>query len=241
MIFSPINLRDELATIGQKYPHNLMDEVNSLLSGLAANDEKILQHFPNISHIGNAPQNQQTLQLQQVYTLHQVKQLCVKFRLRFLPSTLYNGDLPYEAITAIKNFENQYQPTVGEYHIVAPAEFFKLKDRYADPLLFAHLGNGNYYLLHQWGADFKPYAPALKYPFRNLESTGVVSAIVGLMFTALLFATGFITVANLGAGLFYFTCTAIVSTMLTFLIGLVYGLLTFSDFSDETWNSKYFN
>lgn len=241
MIFSSINLKNELATISQKHPDNLLDEVNSLLKHAAAADEKILQHFPNISHIGNAAQNQQTLPLQQVYTTQQIKQLCVKFRLRFLPSTLYKGELPYEAIEAIKDFENQYQPAVSEFHIVAPAEFFKLKDRFADPLLFAHLGNGNYYLLHQWGADFKPYAPALKYPFRNLESTAIVSVILGVLFTALLFVSGAVQYKTPAMALFYFSSIGFISSIFFSVLALIYGLVTYNDFSDETWNSKYFN
>lgn len=241
MIFSPINLKNELATISQKHPDNLLDEVNSLLKHAAAADEKVLQHFPNISHIGNAAYNQQALQLQQVYTTRQIKQLCVKFRLRFLSSTLYNGELPYKALEAVKDFENQYRPTVSEFYIVAPAEFFKLKDRFADPLLFAHLGNGNYCLLHQWGADFKPYAPALKYPFRNLKSTGIASGVLGVLFTILLFAFGAIHYTSPGMAYFYFTAISLISSMFFSISALIYGLVTYSDFSDETWNSKYFN
>lgn len=241
MIFSPINLSEELAEISRKHPNNLVDEANARLSHDANADAKALLHFPNISAIANSKKNSATLALNRVYSLEQIKTLCINFRLRFLKSELYKGNLPYEAITAIKNFEAGLSPIQAEYFIVAPAEFFKLKDRFADPLLFAQLGNGQYYLLHQWGADFKPYTPILKYPMRNFKSVGITAAAIGTTFTLLLFITGAIAYSHIGMAWFYGTCTAVISSMFIFILALIYGLVSFNDLSEETWNSKYFN
>ncbi len=241
MIFSPINLSEELAAISRKHPNNLLDEAGALLSHDANADSKILLHFPNISAIGNSKKNNATLALNKVYSIKQIKTLCINFRLRFLKSELYKGNLPYEAITAIKKFEAGFSPIKAEYFIVAPAEFFKLKDRFADPLLFAQLGNGQYYLLHQWGADFKPYTPILKYPMRNFKSVGISAIATGITFTLLLFVTGAISYPHIGMAWFYATCTAVISSMFIFISALIYGLVSFNDLSEETWNSKYFN
>lgn len=242
MIFSPINLKEELAEIGGKHAEDgLMAEVNEWLAAHTASDENVMSHFPNATGIAPATTQGLLFDVNAVYAKQAIKELCIKFRLRFLPSSFYAGTLPYEAVQAIKQFEAQFPQVQAQYHIVAPAEFFKLKDRYADPLLFADLGNGKYYLLHQWGADFKPYAPVLKYPFRNVESTLITAVGLGLLFTLVLFVTGAVNYTYLGQAYFRFISITVVSSAFVFISGLIYGLLSFSDFSDETWNSKYFN
>lgn len=245
MFFSGINLRDELDAISRKEAvgNGLLADVKQWLTDKNKADENALTYFPNTQGVVfDSPTGRQVFETNLVYTEAQVKALCIKFRLRFLQSTLYKGALPYEAVTAIQAFENEFNLPKNEYSIVAPAEFFKLKDRFADPLLFAHLGNGQYYLLHQWGNDFKPYAPVLAYPFRDVKSTAVSAVLIGMLITLLLFISGGIMFpANFFLGIVLGFAATVITSMFVFITGLIYGLVTFNDLSEETWNSPYFN
>lgn len=235
MIFKPVNIKDELAELSFNIQQLLSAEVNS--------DEQVLKHFPNIK--GIAPGGSKaTLSINKVYNEEQIKELCIKFRLRFLPSEYYKGTLPYEAVSAIKAFEKEFNPADAKYLIVAPAEFFQLKDHYADPLLFAQLGNGNYYLLHQWGKDFKPYSQVLFYPFRNEKALGKSAIAVAFVVTLLLFGANVLsadTYETPALWVFNYVCLFCVLSSFIFVGGLIYGLVSFKDLSRDTWNSKYFN
>jgi hypothetical protein len=247
MIFSPVNLKDELANISKADSNSdkLLADVNQWLSQQAVADDKALANFPNNTGV-NFDSTISGLQfdVNQVYTREQIKELCIRFRLRFLPSEMYKGTLPYAAITAITDFE--YTFTLGDkkqYYIVAPAEFFKLHDRFSDPLLFAKLSNGTYYLLHQWGDDFKPYKQAIVYPMRNEKTLAITSVGIGVLVTLLFLLGGVFSLDKYNTGSWFamHVITFIFSASFTFVTSVVYGLVTYSDLSEDTWNSKYFN
>jgi hypothetical protein len=247
MIFSPVNLKDELAHISKSNPSSdtLLNDVNQWLSTQAAAEEKALQNFPEHTGIDFEPTNSGLqFDVNQAYNHQHIKELCIRFRLRFLPSELYKGTLPYSAITAINQFQNTFtQGDKKQYYIVAPAEFFKLQDRFSDPLLFAQLSNGTYYLLHQWGEDFKPYKQAMMYPMRNEKTLAITSVLIGVLVTLLSMVTGLFSLEkyNIGGWFAMQVITFVFSASFIFISSIVYGLVTFCDLSEDTWNSKYFN
>ena len=247
MNFSPVNLKDELAQISKANPtpNQLIDDVNAWLSQQANAEEQALQKFPNHSGITfDTAEVGFQFDMNQAYSREHIKEICLRFRLRFLPSEMYKGTLPYAAVTAITQFENKFaQGDKKQYYIVAPAEFFKLQDRFSDPLLFAKLSDGTYYLLHQWGDDFKPYKQAMVYPMRNEKTLAVTAVAIAGLITLLCAFAGLFSVEeyNIGAlyaryiGLFAF------STSFIFISSIIYGLVTYRDLSEDTWNSRFFN
>lgn len=247
MIFSPVNLKDELAHISKSNPapDSLLNDVNQWLSKQVADEDKALQNFPQHSGIEFNPVNSGLqFDINQAYSRGHIKELCIRFRLRFLPSELYKGTLPYSAIAAINRFENTFaQGDKKQYYIVAPAEFFKLHDRFSDPLLFAQLSNGTYYLLHQWGEDFKPYKQAMMYPMRNEKTLAITSVAFGVLITLLSMVLGVFSLEdyNIGSWFARQVITFVFSASFIFVSSIVYGLVTYRDLSEDTWNSKYFN
>ncbi|UPT68480.1 MAG: hypothetical protein M0D57_07575 [Sphingobacteriales bacterium JAD_PAG50586_3] len=137
MIFNPVNLKDELAHISKSSPvtTNLIDDVNQWLKAQVADEQKALQNFPNHSGIDFEPVNKGLqFDVNEVYGKQHIKELCIRFRLRFLPSELYKGTLPYSAIKAVNEFENTFaQGAKTHYYIVAPAEFLSCKIAFQTP------------------------------------------------------------------------------------------------------------
>ena len=82
---------------------------------------------------------------------------------------MFKGSFPVEAIEQIKDIENTHNTRLEDLKIMAPSKLFKLENT-DDPLLFAPMGNGYYYLIHQWGNDLHPLRKLLVWPFKNIIS-----------------------------------------------------------------------
>lgn len=245
-MLKPINLSNELNNLAAKQTQGLalLDEVNALLANNHSADEATLAKFTHAQGISfNEPTSTQSpLLVNKVYGIETIKQVCLNFRLRFLPASLYKGQLPYEAIKATQAFEQQHNLTNPEYHIVAPAEFFQLKDEYADPLLFAKIGGG-YVLIHQWGTDFKPTTKWLSYPWQNLKTAAISAAVLSGIVTVIAVLLGITPapMANPIQGLLASFPIFLITAMFIVTVGLIYSLVSFKDLSENTWDSKYYN
>jgi hypothetical protein len=241
MLLKKFSLDRELTEERNREMSRLMSELNAHVENQRAEDQRISAYFPKAELIG-----QESLETvfdkEKVFSLESIKNTCVKFRLRFLPANLYKGKLPYEAISAVKQFERKTaKEQIKAYHIMAPTEFFQLKDRYADPLLFAEMTNGKYVLLHKWGSDFEWYTKLLNFPLRDFKSVIITSSILGIMLTIIASFMGIANDANLFKSFLLKIPIFVVSTGFFVTLSIIYGLVTYKDFSDENWNSKYFN
>jgi hypothetical protein len=98
-------------------------------------------------------------------------------------------------------------------------------------------------LLHQWGEDFKPYKQAMMYPMRNEKTLAITSVLLGVLVTLLSMVTGLFSLEkyNIGGWFAMQVITFVFSASFIFISSIVYGLVTFRDLSEDTWNSKYFN
>ena len=170
MKFKQVNIKVEL--LEQKIKTStILDQVSSILSASVQLDEDVLyrlQHQP-VEQIMNIEQLEENDQVN-LFNLKQIKNICLKYNLRFLDSSYFKSQFPYEAISKIKAFENKYQVTVKNFKIIAPAEVFKLEDCNKDPLLFAQLADNRYYLIHQWGNDLAWYRALVSYPIKSVYS-----------------------------------------------------------------------
>ena len=96
-----------------------------------------------------------------------IKKICVKYRLRFLDSELFKGEYPQNITKIIRGLENKHNTKLKNFMIMAPSKLFKIKSP-DDPILFAPIGNGYYYLIHKWGNDLHPFRKLTMWPFKNI-------------------------------------------------------------------------
>lgn len=178
-----------------------------------------------------------------IYKTSEIASIASKFRLRFLSSALYKDEIPLEATFKIKELENKHNIKFQEFKILAPSSKFSLKDSKEDPLLFAALDNDNYYFIHKWGNDFTWFRKIVSYPFQNIKNLGVSSIILGLIIAflapdRLLPVTEWQSpfVSTLATIYFSFICSGFI-----FVSSLIFGILSEKEFSEDVWNSKYFN
>ena len=89
--------------------------------------------------------NPSKLRSEKLFHIENIRKICIDYRLRFLDVKLFKGKIPNEAIKKLEEFKNQHKNLDLELKIMAPSKLFELEN-YDDPLLFAKLEDGYYYL-----------------------------------------------------------------------------------------------
>ena len=107
------------------------------------------------------------LETHKIYHLEQIRDVCIRFRLRFLDLKYFKNKLPESALEAVNSIEAKHNTVLTDFKIMAPSVLFRL-ERKDDPLLFVPIGNGYYYLIHKWGNDLHPMRSILMWPFKNI-------------------------------------------------------------------------
>lgn len=176
------------------------------------------------------------LETSRIYHISGIKNICIDYRLRFLESKYFKGQIPLEAISKIKSLEKEHNIELKGFKIIAPSKLFKLEDK-DDPLLFAPIGNQYFYLIHQWGNDLHPLRKLMMWPFKNIMNLSalvlLVSFFVTLMVPSGLFSKSSSAVEFWIIFFFMFKCIAAVV--------IFYGFALGKNFNPAIWNSKYFN
>ncbi len=221
----------------------LLQEAEELLQQGEREDERILERIRHARPNNTGRIDTEKLDKEGIFSERAIRELCIKYRLRFLSSRYFMDELPYEAIQAIKDFERSTGEEAKDLRIVAPGERFQLQDSRKDPLLFAHLGNGKHYLLHRWGKELSPWRRMLHYPFRDIRTLITTCALLSLLISALLpvhiFQAGEATPTSLillFRAMSFFLLSSFLMTAT-----LIFGVTTSKEFSADQWNSKFFN
>lgn len=215
---------------------DILDQVAQILK----EDELYTQRIENILTSNSGVKENSfefdKLESKRIYHISTIKNICINYRLRFLDAKYFKGDIPAEAISQIKEIEKQHNTALKGFKIMAPSKLFKLADK-DDPLLFAPIGNGYYYLIHKWGNDLHPLRKILVWPFKNIINLALVTMMVSFLITFLV-----------PSGLFSKTDTSAEFIMIFLfnfkMIGAIviyYGFARGKNFNPAIWNSKYFN
>lgn len=235
-----VNLKDKLRDQRDKFVsgEELLRDIKIILNEDAEKEVQIRKEITEVSCLDQVSNdfNLDSLETEKIYHVDQIKRLCTVYRLRFLASHYFKEDLPYEALRKTKYLQQKHQTILQGYKILAPAASFRLKNA-DDPLLFAPIGNGYYYLIHKWGDNLSPWRKTLMWPFRNLECMiGFLfglSIVLTMIFPTSLFKT------NLSGPEFFI----IVFFMFKWVGGMAiyYLFRKGKNFSPAVWRSHYFN
>jgi hypothetical protein len=238
MLLKKTNIESELSRLRSKTTseENILESVAQILKEDSQKDESILETLSNGKSSKENNFDFDLLETQNIYHLNTIKSICIDYRLRFLDTKLFKGEIPYVAISKIKALEKAHNAELKGFKIVAPSKLFKLENA-DDPLLFAPIGNGYYYLIHKWGNDLNPLRKWLMLPFKNFENLVALTLIVSFIATFLV-----------PEGLFSKQNTAAEFWMIFFFmfkfIGAIVIYYTFAsgkNFNNAIWDSKYFN
>ncbi|GMN09077.1 hypothetical protein MTsPCn9_04670 [Croceitalea sp. MTPC9] len=236
MILQKTNIEDKLLRLKSKSSseNKILSEVQKIL---AQDFEGKIEN--RLASSSQAVDNQfvfDLLETDKIYHIEQIKRICTDYRLRFLDSKYFKGKIPQKAISKIKHLEKEHNMILEGFKIMAPSKLFKLEDK-DDPLLFAPIGNGYFYLIHKWGNDLHPMRKLLVWPFKGMINLTITTLVVSY-FAAILVPDGLFSKSNSNAQfwiLFFFMFKTIGA------IVIYYAFAQGKNFNPAIWNSKYFN
>ncbi len=222
----------------QKNPVTVLAAFKELLAADDAKDQQILDRiFQGGSEEAQAL-DLRKLDSSRIYNLAQIKSLCTKYRLRFLDSKYFKGEIPYEAISKVKAIQREQGQSIDSFKMIAPAPMFNLENRDKDPLLMISLGNQHYYLVHKWGKDLHPLRALMVLPFRSFKtllfSVAFLAAFVVSLFPDSM-VMGPYDQHSWNIRVIFFFYLFLAFSGLTAL----YGFSRMKNFNSELWNSKY--
>ncbi len=238
MFFKRTNIEEKLSLSTQKdvAQADLIESVYELLRKDTEKEELIQTRLA-----GPAKQIQNNFDFEQLETdkifhLDQIKKICIDYRLRFLDSKYFKGEIPQEGISKIKALEKSHNIEIDGFKIIAPSKLFRLEDK-DDPLLFAPIGNNYFYLIHRWGNDLHPLRKAFAWPFKNIVNLTAVVLFIAYLIT-LMVPEGLFSKSSSSAEfwiIYFFMFKSIASVV------IFYGFALGKNFNPAIWNSKYFN
>lgn len=237
-----VNLERELVAIKNKrlaqHPDEVLEAFQNLLQQIDAEDADIEQQIRNSFGAAAQDLDLQNLDAAKIYDLNDIKNLCIKFRLRFLDGGLFKGEIPYEAIAKVKSIQKTHHTAISNFKIVAPADLFNLAEKDKDPLLFVPLANNKFYLVHKWGNDLHPLRALMVYPFRDfttLFKTVVAFAffIAAIIPSSVMMGPHDTTSLHIRVILFFYLFLAFCG------MTALYGFSRMKNFNSALWESKY--
>ncbi|MEP2687175.1 hypothetical protein [Maribacter dokdonensis] len=239
MLLPKTNIEQKLSSIKKKriLAEDIdLKQVYSILSNLDNELDRIENNVIIGNGVANNKFNFDLLNNDKIYHTKEIKQICIDYRLRFLDTKYFKGTIPAEGLSKIKALEKEHDTEIKGFKIIAPSKLFKLEDK-DDPLLFAPIGNGYYYLIHQWGNDLYPFRKLLMWPFKNMANLIILVLLISFLVT-LMIPNGLFSKSSTNAQfwiLYFFMFKCIASVV------IFYGFALGKNFSPAIWNSKYYN
>ncbi len=238
MIFPRTNIEQQLTRLRgqQTQTVDFLEQVRDILESDKNHELNISSQLKAKSTTTSNAFNFDLLETHRIFHLDQIKKTCIDYRLRFLDSVYFKGEYPKAAISKIKKLESLHNTKLQGFKIMAPSKLFKLHDK-DDPLLFAPMGNGYFYLIHKWGNDLHPLRKLLVWPFKDLLNLVAVTIGFSLLVTYLI-PDGLFSKNNSNTEfwiIFFFMFKWIAAVV------IFYGFALGKNFNPAIWNSKYFN
>lgn len=238
MLLKKTNIHEKLARLKTETnaANDILEQVQRILKEDSDSRERISRNITGGRDTVINAFNFDFLESDKIYHIDQIRQICIDYRLRFLNSKYFKGEIPPEAFSKIKRLEQEHEIEIQGFKIIAPSKLFKLEDK-DDPLLFAPIGNEYFYLIHQWGDDLHPLRKWLMWPFKNIINLTVLVILISYLVT-LLVPSGLFSKSNSTAEfwiIFFFMFKCIASVV------IFYGFALGKNFNPAIWNSKYFN
>jgi len=235
MIFDSINIEKELSKV-QSPKKSLLDDVSSIFENAIEKENKILIRLKNEMR-NRIDFDENMLDTNNIYDIETIEKICINYRLRFLDSSNFKSQYPFEAIMKIKELEKKIGTEIQHFKILAPHEVFELKEINADPLLFAQLSDNRFYLIHKWGNDLAWYRAIINFPFRGIGTFMISMFAIAFLFQMCI---PYSWVAMDAADEFNFRLWFTIHCFIgLFSFSIFLGSFTFKGFSSSVWKSKY--
>lgn len=202
----------------------LLLEAYSILNG-TKNKSTINEKFEYVSETIILKELTITKKLdpKRVFTIKEIKKVSINYHLRFLDKRYYKTEIPYDVYLKCSAFELRTGKPVN-FKILTEASNFKTENPKTQHLIFADLGNNEFYFIMKWGKPFSTLRKITSYPFKNTE-TVMVSVFVYALLITIITPTSLIITHSKAEGYFsmvraafFFYCVLFLSATFTYYI-----------------------
>jgi hypothetical protein len=235
--------RQRLETSGDEFLTSALGELNDSFGREAEISQRLTGKEVGSEELILSVEQLDQLDYSLMFNEKVIQNIATRYRLRFLNSKLFLGTIPHEAKVKIKNIEEKLGEKFTTFKVLAPSSRFKLADSTEDPILFASLGNGGFYMIHKWGDDMNWYRNAINFPFRNITTLGVSCVALAMLINIFIPVDTFneLGVRSIYHAMMIKAFFGFILAGMFFVSALIFGILTSKEFSQDVWNSKYFN
>lgn len=184
-MLSGYDIKEELLKLKVKTAEpedEIIDEVNKILARSIYKEKNILKNLRSYNKTFEVL-DEEDLDDALIFKPEELKEICIKFRLKFLDSQNYQFDVPYEAIAKINDLNKTQGKNLEGFKIMGVANSFRNPNNSSSFALFAPTLLGNYYLIYNWGNKLKWYKKLLAFPLRNFETLMVTVLLWTLLVT----------------------------------------------------------
>ena len=234
-----VDLQEKLEDIRSVSEKKAMKEIQAILSSIDSADKRISDKLSQPNSMDVVGADPEMFMPSALFSIEDIKTLCIQYRLRFLDASHFKLPIPYEAIAKIQRIESKENISLEGFKIVAPAGLFNLEYKDKDPMLFAPLSDGRYALIHKWGGEMSAFRKYMVFPLRSFQH--ILFSLVGLAFAiSFLFIPDSVIMGpydqsslSLRVVLFFYLIIAMGG------LTLLYGFSRVKNFSNVLWNSRY--
>ncbi len=153
----------------RKRDGQVIDEVNRILQEELFSEKNILRNLKTYNRSFEFLR-EEGLDRNRIFSINEIKNICIQYDLRFLDSQKYKGSIPNEAIAEIRILSRERKKPLEAFKIMGPINSFRIKHTESDPMLFAETDKGNYYLVHHWDHKVPWHKSFTVFPFRKFEN-----------------------------------------------------------------------
>lgn len=202
--------------------NNLLKEAYSILNGDISDVKSSSVDFFSNRNESILTAKQLVLDTNRIFSIKDIKSVCIDFRLRFLDKKYYRAELPYDTHIKLTAFEIEIGVPVS-FKVLTEAQNFKSTYPHMQQLLFADLGNGEFYFIHKWGNEYSHYRKYAAMPYKNIEFLFVIILVVSSVLS-IITPTNFITTKpnidyfSMIRLAFFFWCVVALSALFTYYI-----------------------
>ena len=225
-----VNLFEEL--INERSKQITSEELRTAIKIIWSKDDQIKKALNKKNDNKHNDLKFDKMKTRNIFHKDTIKKICVRYRLRFLDSSLFKGEYPKNITKIIGKIERNHNTTLSNFMIMAPSKLFKIKSP-DDPILFVPIGNDYYYLIHKWGEEFNYLRKLMVLPFKNIDNLTIFSVLVSVLFALL----GKLFMPSLTFSEVFILFLFLVKGFIFIFFYMFF--LTRRNFSESIWNSKY--
>jgi hypothetical protein len=237
-LFTSVDLAYQLSRKREKVrkaEDHLISEANRILKQQLLAEDRILQNLKLYKHSFEVL-DEEEMDPGLIFTIAEIRAIAVTYRMKFLESSLFKPEIPYEAVLKLKRLNEEFKKELRFFFILSHPMSFRNKELNAESVLFVKTNADNYFMVHRWGTKMSGWRKVKYFPMQNFE-TLLSTILVFTLALTLSLPTAFITLDSRAEYWSGYRAAAFFH-LLIFNLGMT-AYVTFAftkNFTASTWN-----